>query len=138
MAAEALKVDSKRVVHETVDDETIIIDLESGSYFSLTGSGPEIWQLIVAGASLEQVAAELRSRYPDAPDGALSELVDNLVAEELVVIGADSGPVEIESRPPNGPFARPALRKFTDLQELLLIDPVHEIDETGWPHARQP
>ena len=26
------------------------------------------------------------------------------------------------------------LGKYTDMQELLLLDPVHEVDEAGWPN----
>jgi hypothetical protein len=25
------------------------------------------------------------------------------------------------------------LNKFTDIKELLLLDPIHEVDEAGWP-----
>jgi hypothetical protein len=30
-------------------------------------------------------------------------------------------------------FVEPALNKYTDMQELLLLDPVHEVSEAGWP-----
>jgi hypothetical protein len=26
------------------------------------------------------------------------------------------------------------MRVFGDMQKLLLIDPVHEVDDAGWPH----
>ena len=31
-------------------------------------------------------------------------------------------------------FEFPIIEKFTDMQELLLLDPIHEVDEKGWPH----
>jgi hypothetical protein len=32
------------------------------------------------------------------------------------------------------PFEPPILERFDDMQELLLLDPVHEVsDEEGWP-----
>jgi hypothetical protein len=31
-------------------------------------------------------------------------------------------------------FEIPALEKYTDMEELLLLDPIHEVDETGWPN----
>ncbi len=34
-------------------------------------------------------------------------------------------------------FEAPILHKFTDMQELLLLDPIHEVDETGWPNPSQ-
>ena len=32
-------------------------------------------------------------------------------------------------------FEAPILQKYTDMQDLLLLDPIHEVDEAGWPHA---
>jgi hypothetical protein len=31
------------------------------------------------------------------------------------------------------PFVAPVLDKYTDMQELLLLDPIHEVDASGWP-----
>jgi len=33
------------------------------------------------------------------------------------------------------PFTKPELHKFTDMQDLLLFDPIHEVDESGWPNV---
>ena len=141
MATEILAVDPKRVVHETVDDETIIIDVDEGSYYSLTGAGPEIWALIVAGGSEDEIAEELARRYSASEvSEALPKLLERLLAEGLAV-RVPAGSVsrsDLGAVPANGEFVTPELTKFTDLQNLLLLDPVHEIDEAGWPHAPQP
>jgi hypothetical protein len=34
-----------------------------------------------------------------------------------------------------GSWAEPVLDKYTDMQELLLLDPIHEVDDAGWPHT---
>jgi hypothetical protein len=26
------------------------------------------------------------------------------------------------------------LSRFDDMQEMLLLDPIHDVAETGWPH----
>jgi hypothetical protein len=69
---------------------------------------------------------------------ALSELVDEFRREGLVI--------ESESEPPVGsltfpsgriPFVAPVLNTYTDMQEFMLVDPLHEVDEVaGWPHAK--
>ena len=33
------------------------------------------------------------------------------------------------------PYVPPQIERFTDMQELLLLDPIHEVDDTGWPHT---
>jgi hypothetical protein len=34
-------------------------------------------------------------------------------------------------------FVAPVLHKHTDMQDLLLLDPIHEVDETGWPSVKK-
>ena len=47
-----------------------------------------------------------------------------------------SGPVD----EPVGrtPFVDPALEKYTDMQDFLLVDPIHEVSDAGWPHTQPP
>ena len=33
------------------------------------------------------------------------------------------------------PFVAPELKRYADMQDLLLLDPVHDVDEKGWPNA---
>jgi hypothetical protein len=28
------------------------------------------------------------------------------------------------------------LNKYTDMQDLLLLDPIHEVDAAGWPSTK--
>ena len=137
-------VSTQEVVHETIDGEAILLHLGTGSYYSLAGSGAEIWGLIERGHAAEEIGARLGARYGDeaAVAGAVRDLLDELVAEELVrPAGADVGPPNGASPHPEAPvaerFVAPRLQKFTDMQELLLIDPIHEVDEAvGWPEPR--
>jgi hypothetical protein len=34
------------------------------------------------------------------------------------------------------PFEMPKLSKYTDMEDLLALDPIHEVDEMGWPNAK--
>ena len=34
---------------------------------------------------------------------------------------------------PQEGFVAPQLHKYTDMQELLLLDPIHDVDQEGWP-----
>lgn len=60
--------------------------------------------------------------------------MESLVTEELLVPSEQQ--VELGTLPsaPH-PFSIPASQKFTEMQELLLVDPIHEVDpQAGWPH----
>ena len=140
------RVNSPNVIHETIEGEVILIDLKTGTYYSLRDTGAAVWQAIQSGAGEEGIATELRSRYDASEEeirDAVRRLLDELEHEGLV--RADEGEAASAETPPasdNGgvrlPFAAPVLEKHTDMQDLILLDPVHEVDARGWPHAAAP
>lgn len=137
-------VDRRRVVDETIDGETILVQLDSGNYYSLRGVGVEIWALLASGHSTDELIEVLRRRYGPAA-GPLEQAVRALVAElvdEQLLTPFDGAPGE---RPPRHDVALaepcpaptlPKLEKFTDMQGFLLLDPIHDTDSTGWPHRK--
>jgi hypothetical protein len=32
-----------------------------------------------------------------------------------------------------GAFQPPTLESYNDMQDLLLLDPIHDVDDMGWP-----
>ena len=56
-------VDSNRVSYERLQEEVIIINVATGSYFSGSGTAADLWTLIAAGASLEEIASILAAAY---------------------------------------------------------------------------
>ncbi len=143
MATERIRVDSQEVIHETVDGEVILIALQTGCYYSIEGAGAEVWTALAAGRSTSEVTAELERGYaaePGAIAASVSELVERIVAEKLAVPVAENGsdPAgEQHEAPANRPpFSPPVFHKFTDMQDFLLVDPIHEVGDAGWPHAQ--
>ena len=140
------RVNSPNVIHETIEGEVILIDLKTGTYYSLRDSGAAIWQAIEQGAGEDGITAELRSRY-EASDDQISAGMQQLLAEleREGLIRADEGeaaPAATPSASDDGagrlPFAAPVLEKHTDMQDLILLDPVHEVGAKGWPHPAPP
>jgi hypothetical protein len=130
-------IDPQKIVHETIDGEVILIHLQTGNYYSLGGSGAAIWSLLAAGATEDEVVSTLRLWYeadPGAIEEAVESLVSQLVTEELLEDGAPprvAPPAQLNGE--RVAFAPPALEKYTDMQDFLLVDPIHEVGETGWP-----
>ena len=131
-----------RVVHETLDGEVILIQIESGLYYSLTGSGADIWALLHQGHTVDEVVGGLAPGFDaDAATirSGVSELVERLRGESLIAPheGGEAGAAEVS---PNGAapreFVPPVLERFDDMQDFLLVDPIHEVDDTGWPHTK--
>jgi Coenzyme PQQ synthesis protein D (PqqD) len=138
------RVNSPKVVHETIDGEVVIIHLDTGCYYSLDGVGAIIWNWLDNGVSLGEAAKRLGQSYPNN-DSQVPDTVTRLAAElqtEALIVPRD----EQSSAPANPPepvsplpvaFQIPVLHKHTDMQDLLLLDPIHEVDETGWPSIKQ-
>lgn len=137
----AYRVNSPYVVHETIDGEVIIVNLDSGSYYSLDQAGAVLWESLAQGASLARAVALLEHRYtaePGAIAAAAQALVTELLAENLLRPG-EPAPADGPAPVLNGearPFVAPVLHKHTDMQDLLLLDPIHEVDEAGWPAVK--
>lgn len=138
------RINTPHVVAETLDGEATIVDLESGIYYALNESGSLIWEDLLSGLRREEIADRLAASYElsdDDASGAVERLVSELSAAGLIVEAADearngSAPTETSTPSGNGAtrtYSEPKLSTYTDMQELLLLDPIHEVDESGWP-----
>ena len=48
-----------------------------------------------------------------------------------------SVPTATNSKPEKLSFSPPTLEKYTDMEELLALDPIHEVNEVvGWPNVK--
>lgn len=137
-----------QVLHESIDGEVIAIDLATGNYYSLRGSGADIWQLLLdtGGATPGELLRELETRYDDGigdHEPSVTRFLAQLEQEGLVTADEPQhepgAAVAIAER--NGgsrlSFEPPQLEKYTDMQDLVLLDPVHEVDQSGWPRAAE-
>ncbi|QLQ25673.1 MAG: PqqD family protein [Dechloromonas sp.] len=52
-----------QVMARTVGDETVILDLASGTYFGLDPVGARIWQLLGEGRTLAETCATMLEEY---------------------------------------------------------------------------
>lgn len=129
---------------ENFDDEVVLVNFDSGKYHSIQGIGVDIWQMLLVGSTVVDIQERLRSRFDGNAtemDEAVARFVDALRSEDLVVVcgpdwqsdaaGTSAGPDDASRT-----FVTPSLTTFTDMQELLQLDPIHEVDPSGWPVAR--
>jgi hypothetical protein len=131
------RVNTPAVAAETVDGEVLMIHLESGNYYSLRAVGASIWSGVDRGVPLAEIASTVREQY-DAEDAdeLVGAFVAELASEDLLVTTDEPMPRDSTWELPalDGDFVGPRLEKFTDMQHLILLDPVHEVDAgQGWP-----
>jgi Coenzyme PQQ synthesis protein D (PqqD) len=137
------QVNRPDVVMESFGGETVLVQMKSGNYYSLQGSAPLIWDLIDQGSSVEDAGDFLLASHAADEEEvrrSVRNLVDELVAESLIVpltsapsVVSNKAPAPLE---PGTPFVPPVLERYTDMQELLFLDPIHDVDESGWPHRK--
>lgn len=134
------------VIDETFDGEAVLVHLVTGCYYALNPAASAIWSLLSTGRSATGVTAALAARHATAP-AQVAPVVDafltELRTEQLVVVAdaeADADVPSADGGDAAGPLGVPALQRFTDLQDLLMLDPIHDIDldGDGWPLAAQP
>ena len=142
---EIFRTDLPNIMHEMIENEVVVVNLDSGTYYSFDGVGGRIWEWLGGeGRSLESLIARALTAYQGERDqiaAAVASFVEQLQAEQLLnVVSADGGETEGDGQAANldaPAFAEPVLQKYTDMEALLLADPIHEVDEeAGWPHVK--
>jgi hypothetical protein len=138
------RVNCPAVVAEIIDGEAVIMNLKSGNYFSTECVGSVIWQWVEDGLTYGQMLDCLNTKFTAdrvQVEKALGLFLSDLMTHELVreeaaakgaVVAAPS-PGSLDSLPG---FSAPVLNVYADMRDLLLIDPIHDVSEVGWPTTK--
>ncbi|HEX3426334.1 MAG TPA: PqqD family protein [Acidimicrobiales bacterium] len=130
------------VSHDRLDDEVMVINLKTGAYFAFQGAAADTWTLLVDGHDPSSVAEQIARRYAVEAATAAADIdrfVDALQVEELLQSGGSNGgagPSVLSAPEVPLPYEAPSIEKYDDLQDLLLLDPIHDVEEAGWPAGR--
>ncbi len=133
--AQLFVIDELSTASEEFDGETIVIQFKHGTYSVLTGCGNAIFDMFRTPLSAEAAVEAVRAATGSEPD-PLGEEVNRFVAE---LVGAH---ILVEAAPGSqagkavfkGPYSTPGMETYDDLADMMLVDPVHEVDMSeGWP-----
>jgi hypothetical protein len=124
------KISETQISHNRFDDETIAVNLTTGSYFSFHNTAAELWNLLERGPA---TADSLAAAFAGAPASATSEIAAFLqrLHGEGLLTESSGKPEQFAS---THAYSTPVAEEFDELRELLLADIVHDTDEAGWPH----
>lgn len=143
-------INSSKVVHDNIDGEVIIINFETGNYYSLNAVGRDIWNSLESCPALIEIINQITGKY-EVNSGIVKEdiilLLTDLQKEELIMIKIDESSLSLIEDTKNHlteniennvklKYNKPGFLKYTDMKEMLLLDPIHDVDETGWPSAK--
>jgi hypothetical protein len=135
---------SQQVIHEKVGGETMIVRLDSGNYYSLNTTGGQVWAFIEQGVSESQIVAEFAGLYgldKKIVEEQIEPFLKYLIVEELILPNGTSPDASAAYQSASiqrltNSFEPPLLNKYSDMQELLILDPIHDVSDAGWPNPK--
>jgi len=139
------RINKPKVIYETFEDEQVIINLDTGNYYSLDRVAADIWGLIEQGLTVGDVIEGMACRYAAGSRSEIETEVKKFIAilqQEALIVPAEAKtgtpvPTGVSPEAAKQAFCPPALHTYSDMQQLLILDPIHEVDETGWPAKKQ-
>lgn len=130
-----LVLNEEKMFADITDGIAIVINSETGIYYGMNALGSAVLENIINGASTENVLKALKA-LPNVPadmEAKLNAFVDELKAKELVIEGGDGAAEANISAEAVADGFDLTVDEYSDAQELLLADPIHEVKEdTGW------
>lgn len=143
------KINGPGVVHETIDGEVVVVNLEKGNYYSLLKVAADVWNKIEKGISKQEIIAELSQQYNNIDEEiqkSVDKFLEELHREQLITLDTNNvaestndfyTTIKTQTIQEKLEFEPPILDRFTDMKDLLLLDPIHEVEEACWPNAKQ-
>jgi hypothetical protein len=148
----AFRLNETNVVHDTIDGEVLAIRSDTGAYYSMQGPSATAWCGLISGGDPQRVAARVAEHH-GAESSAVAEAMEafgaHLVAEALLVeadalegdgvgAAASSGEPDLPAETRGQAWEPLHFEKYSDMQDLLLFDPIHEVQPAGWPAVARP
>ena len=116
-----LKPKADTVVADVVENEAVIINVETGIYYSTEGIGGWIWSNVAVAAPLEAVRDRVIAHSGDADAAHAFDAFVARLREERLVEDADAG--ADEALPAPARYEAPELVIYRDMKDLMALDP---------------
>ena len=139
-------INEQKVYADYAEGQYIVLNHVTGEYYSFDRASSAVLGALLSGADESSVTAAFLEKY--GPDCGAAPAVAKFVAEllEAGIITAAAGeaiPAAEAGAAHIGEIADKTMPElgfeaFSDVADLLLMDPIHEVDEEmGWPVPKQ-
>ena len=129
-------LNEEKMFADVTDGIAIIINSETGIYYGLNGLGTAVYENLTNGVSSEKVLVALKalSGAPADIETRYNNFIKAMLDYELILEGADkNAEANIDANIAAEDNFDLSVQEYSDAQELLLADPIHEVkEETGW------
>lgn len=124
---------------EDFSNEIVIINTNTGSYYTISGSAVTVFRWFHSPITIEKVNHLIQETFPNEISDA-STFVEWLKFQGLIhpIETSDESQYEeffsSESKPII--FKEWTYSRFDDMSDLIRLDPIHDVSNKGWPHRK--
>lgn len=121
---------------EDFDDEIVLVNIQTGVYFTMSESAPLIIRELSKGVNLSQVFDDIdTSKHDINAKVAIKNFIEILIQEKILV---ENPSIEIGNTIDcNSINSLPLYKKFEDMGDLIKLDPIHDVSDLGWPNKSE-
>lgn len=130
MIDSVLRVSGPDIVFEDFDGDLVVLNITSGQYFGFNGTAAIAWAALMEGVKPRDLIA---AGLPQEDVEAFVARLDNLglvkPTDEAGTAIGDAARTDLAAQ-----TQAPQVDAYDDLSDLILADPIHDVDEeAGWP-----
>lgn len=118
------------VTLELNESEALLIHFETGRYFNTNAAGAQLLGALRVGVPWEMLRAQISRGKISGQLEAAQRFFDALLEHQLIRARTSESPSAAFEWTTDEP---PELLVHRDLEDLLLLDPIHEAADAGWP-----
>lgn len=135
------KLNEEKMFFDVAENQAIVINFTSGIYYGTSTLGSVVLERLLNGNAPADILKALQKLdgCPDAMEEMLTAFIEQLKEAEILISGEtkDGGAEPVPAEALADGFEL-ALDEFTEVQDLILADPVHDVDvEQGWPVLKE-
>ncbi len=137
-------INEPSVVCEEMGNEIVVINLETGCYYNLNQAATVIWHLISKKISYQRILDHIVRNNKTKEETVSKDLKDlfhifikeNLVVENNNTTKNNGNKDNLLDNRKKSKYQRPSIKKYSDMKEMLELDPIHEVTNLGWPNKK--
>lgn len=135
------RINSNSVSLERLDGEVIVISFTAGKFYSAKGSGADVISLLKIGLPSRSIIQILSAQYStfEYDHSGLDVFISSLLAEGIIEETKEtieSETIQLPNDLARSLWIKPELHIHDEILGLLLVDPIHETNDEGWPKLK--
>lgn len=132
-----MKVNVSKFDIEDFEDEIVLVNFNTGIYYSIKENGLIVFRQLINGMELNSIIDFLSKTYGENIANQFQTFTAQLAEEEILV---QTETIHIPTKEiPRFNLNLDAnfiFEKFDDISGLVKLDPIHEVSMKGWPNQK--